>query len=592
MVNFFSGFNRLANRMLNLSSRHTSMPLFIALLFIVLGSSHVYAANLTAEVDRNKISEEETFNLSVRIDEQVAFGKPDFTGLKNNFDILSNNQSNQYRSINGQVESWTQWRLMLAPKRTGKLIIPALSFKGASSKAITIDVSSASSNTSVNGQASDKPVYIETSVDKKQLFVQEQLLLTVRLITSVNLQGLNSDELKIPDAVVKQVGESQYQRRINGRNHLVVESIYAIFPQSSGELTIPRLNWTITLEDMRQDPFGRDPFFNRGGKRLRLHSDEKIIPVMPQPGNYPSATWLPASDLNISQSWSSPTDQFTVGEPITRTITLQAKGLSGAQLPPLQISEQRGVKYYPDQPQSEDSVANDGVTGTRTESYAIVPTKAGSFTLPSVVVTWWDTKAKRIREVSLPVEKILVAPALGSNGEPLPTVSDTEETMATETQPPPSSDSVNSFWKLIGIASLVANVMLLVFIAKLWRRRSQQDSKSGSEPSLVSQNEKQAFNRLKAAAKSHQPQQTRQALIRWAQQYWHEPQLNSLNQIVGLSQSNSLQAAIAELDAILYQADSVQPWNADSLIQAVELERKQKPGKAQTKDEVLPELYP
>ncbi len=578
--------------MLNLSGRYTSIPLFVAFLFIVLGSSQVYAASLTAEVDRKKISEEETFNLNVRIDEQVAFGKPDFTELKQNFDILSNNQSNQYRSINGQVESWTQWRLMLAPKRTGKLIIPALTFKGATSRAITIDVTSAGSNTSVNGQASDKPVYIETSVDKKRLFVQEQLLLTVRLITSVNLQGLNSDELKIPDAVVKQVGESQYQRRINGRNHLVIESIYAIFPQSSGELIIPRLNWTITLEDMRQDPFfGRDPFFNRGGKRLRLHSDEKIIPIMPQPGNYPATTWLPASDLNISQSWSSPTDQFTVGEPITRTITLQAKGLSGAQLPPLQISEQHGVKYYPDQPQSEDSVASDGVTGTRTESYAIVPTKAGSFTLPSVVVTWWDTKSKRIREVSLPVEKILVAPALGSNGEPLPTVSDTSETSATETPDPSSSDSVNSFWKLIGIASLVANAILLVFIAKLWHRRSQQDSKPGSKPSMESQNEKQAFNRLKAAAKTQQAHQTRQALIRWAQQYWHEPQLNSLNQIVGLSQSSSLQAAIAELDAILYQADSVQPWNADNLIQAVELARKEKPAKKQTKEDVLPELY-
>ncbi|BFM16436.1 BatD family protein [Maricurvus nonylphenolicus] len=553
---------------------------------LMLFSVQAYAATLSAQVDRNKITEEETLNLQVRYNEQVAFGKPDFDILKNDFDILSNSQSNQYRSINGQVESYTQWRLMLAPKRTGKLQIPALSFKGVSSQAINVEVLSAGSGSST--ASSDKPVFIDSSIDKKQLFVQEQLLYTVRLITSVNLQGLNADELKIPGAVVKQVGENQYQRRINGRNHLVVESVYAIFPQSSGELTIPRLNYTVTLEDMRQDPFGRDPFFKRGGKRLRLHAPEKIIPVMPQPDNYPAATWLPASNLSLEQSWSTAPDQFTVGEPITRTITLTAKGLSAAQLPPLTITEQSGIKYYPDQPQTEDSVSNTGITGIRTESYAIVPTRPGNFTLPAVVVSWWDTEANRIREVSLPVQTIQVAPADGQTAiQPAQ-----PEQIDISNESRQISTSTTNLWLSVAVASIILNIALAGLL--FWRWNTSAPAPVTAQASKPNSNEKQAFNAFKASCKGQQPQPVRQALIVWAQQFWQEPGLSSLNQIIGLSDSGTLQSAIAELDAALYQNDEVQAWNANNLLQAVELERKrnmqQRNGKKQA-DDALPELY-
>lgn len=559
---------------------------------LMLFCTQAYAATLSAQVDRNKITEEETLNLQVRYDEQVAFGKPDFDALRNDFDILSNAQSNQYHSINGQVESYTQWRLMLAPKRAGKLQIPALNFKGVSSQAIDIEVLSAASASS--STSSDKPVFIDSSIDKNQLFVQEQLLYTVRLITSVNLQGLNADELKIPGAVVKQVGENQYQRRINGRNHLVVESVYAIFPQSSGELTIPRLNYTVTLEDMRQDPFfGRDPFFKRGGKRLRLHAPEKIIPVMPQPGNYPAATWLPAGDLSLEQSWSTPPDEFTVGEPITRTITLTAKGLSAAQLPPLSIEEQSGIKYYPDQPQTEDTVSTTGITGIRTESYAIVPTRPGSFTLPAVVVSWWDTAANRIREVSLPVQTIQVAPA---EGQAAAQPASTEQIKITS-KPSQSPATTSSLWLTVAIVSIILNIALASLLLWRWKTATPATATlAASNPNnkLNSNNEKQAFNAFKASCKSQQPQPVRQALISWAQQFWQEPGLSSLNQIIGLSDSGALQSAIAELDAALYQNNEVQTWNANNLLQAVELERKQnmqqRNDKKQT-DNPLPELY-
>ncbi len=371
---------------------------------LLISSMSALAGNFTAEVDRDHISAEETFNLTLQYDEQINANAPDTEPLNADFDIISRNQSSQFRSINGQVEAFTRWNLMLAPKHAGRLITPALTFAGESSQPITITVSAVGSGQPVTTTSTERPVYLETSLNKDRVFVQEQLLLTVRLVTAVNLSGISADDMNIDNALVKQIAETKFQKRINGKPHLIVETTYAVFPQQSGNLTIPALTWTVGMDDSNSDPF-----FGRRGKQLRLKTEAKIIPVLPQPSNYPTTTWLPAANLNLTQQWSQPTDRFTVGEPITRTITLSATGLNGAQLPPLNIQPNNKLKYYPDQPQTSDTINSQGITGIRTESYAIVPTTPGKQLLPAVVINWWDTTSGRLREASLPAQEINVS---------------------------------------------------------------------------------------------------------------------------------------------------------------------------------------
>lgn len=524
------------------------MPTFVIPAFIMLALSlFAVTANaqgkLTATVDRAQVSMEETLKLQVKYNEQVMFDEPDFSELKQNFDVLGSNRSNQYRSINGKVESWTQWTLTLAPKQEGKLLIPSFQYEDSFSDAIEITVSKTAPATTAS---SDKPVYLETELDKQQGYVQEQFLYTIRLFTSVDLNGLDRGELKIKNALVKPVAENQYQRTIKGVPYGVVETTYAIFPQQSGSLVIPSALWTVATQSNRG--YSYDPFLRQGGQQLRLRTEPETVQIESRPSNYPADQWLPAADIKLSQSWSQSPDDFKVGEPITRSITIQAKGLMASQLPPLELQDLSDVKYYPDQPQADEAIAADGVTTKKTESYAIVPSHAGKITLPTITVNWWDTDAKRARKATLPAQTIVVTdPATNASA-----TTPADASSGTESAPYPAQDitpgndltssdsrsttlaqslSQRGVWFYIAMTLIATNLLMLI----LWlRARSAYSTKpSATKPERKSNqpNEKQAYKSLKSTLKTHDAQAIRTALLIWARIYQNDPSLTSLQKL-------------------------------------------------------------
>lgn len=590
-------------------ARHWWLALLVCCLFMARAFA---APELTASVDRDHISIEETFTLDVKLNEQVTFGSPDFEPLADSFDVLSTSRNNQYQSINGQVESWTQWRLTLAPRRSGKLTIPALSFKGASTRPIPIEVDEPSDQPLANAE---QPVYIETSVDKNHAYVQEQLLLTQRLMTSVNLTSVKSEDLTVDGAQVKQVSQQQFQKRINGRQYAVIEVTYAIFPERSGKLVIPAVNWNVGVDDGRADPiFGHDPFFRQGGKILRLRTREQRIDVNPQPAGFDGRDWLPATQVSLLQSWSGDPSSFRVGEPLTRTITLQADGLTSAQLPPLPLEETDGLKYYPDQPQQNDTVSSDGVSATRTESYAIVPTRAGTFTLPAMTVSWWDTNTDSLRKATLPPQQIKVGAAAGGAPAAPQTTANTSalipdpeatDSAAASSQASPGENPADAetgsrryLWPAICAVLLLSNLVTLL----LWlsgRQYRGNNSTSAQLPehqtAASASSERELLRQLKDAARQNQPLLVRAALIDWARSHWPDNPPANLQDIISLTPSPALQAAIKALDSALFNpqasADSEAGWSATDLLQAVEAEpaaSHHKPAQAQG----LGELYP
>ena len=187
---------------------------------LLLAVSTLSWAALTATVDRSVIDSNETLQLVIRYDGQVMTGQPDFSPLENDFEILSNNRQQQYSWVNGQSESYTDWTMVLMPKRTGLVLIPSLNFKKNVSNAVEIRVRSASAAAAGAGK---QPIYTETLVDKESVYIQEQLVLTHRLYTSVQLSDLSLSDLNVPDVILQKIGDNQYQKTINGRNYLIVE---------------------------------------------------------------------------------------------------------------------------------------------------------------------------------------------------------------------------------------------------------------------------------------------------------------------------------------------------------------------------------
>lgn len=552
--------------------------LALLLIFFTLSSS-VRADNLTASVDRNVISLQETLTLTLRFSAQTS-EVPNYSALQNDFDVLSTQQSNQMRIINGAMESYTDWRVVLAPKRVGTLTIPAFTVKGERSDPINITVESQSQAP----QNTSQDVFVEAKVEKNSVYVQEQILLTLRLYTSINLTGAELQPLEIPDALVVDLGDTQFQATLNGKPHIVVERVYSIFPQHSGELVIPSLTYNVSVSAGQRDIWG-----NRGSSNLlRLRTEEKKITVNTIPQQFNGQPWMPAQSLELREHWSSQTDRLKVGEPVTRTITLVAEGLTAGQLSPLPVPRVDGLTFYPDQAQNDDQNSKKGVQGSRIETIAIVPNRSGKFTLPAVSVNWWDTRNQKMQTAVIPAKTLTVddtaeslanlnqTPAVqqssaDTSASPLPINTDTSNLASA-----PQADSA-SHW--LQLAVVILALLTVIFAALYWRTRralarvSAVNQQDNTQSQLA---ENAAWVELKRASAQKDYPAMRSALLQWAQAHWQDKQLLSLSAVAQRSADDELAKQLQFLDAAIYRGNQAEAWDSGELLQQVNKCRKQK----------------
>lgn len=544
-------------------------------LIFILSFGKVIAEELSSTVDRNQVGSGETLRLEVKWLGQ-AFGDPDFSALQHDFEILSRQQQNQLSIINGKTQSYTTWALELLPKREGKLLIPSFNYEGQVSDAIMIQVNKAAKQSQSNA-----PVYVETQVDKEQLYVQEQLLLTRRVVTRVNLQGITNDDMKIDGASVIKVAEDQFQKNINGVPHLVIEVKYAVFPQNSGELRIPSVRFSTIIAD-RHDPFGGG-LFSSGGKRVFLNTDAKTLNVLPRPANSGNGEWLPSAGVSLAERWSRPLNEWHAGEPLTRTITLTAQGLTGVQLPPLEFSGSDAVKIYPDQPQLDDQLSASGVIGKRTETMALVPSKPGEITLPPVTVSWWDTKNQRLQKTTLEGRTLQILPAATDGSAPV-TPEPTDSTTAT----PAVSEPTTSVW-VVPLA--IGNLILLLVVIGLLITRRRPTQQVAAAPDKKRQREAQYFDNLQKAAQAGDTPAFREAILRWAQHFWRREDLNTLQAIAAQAGNGTLQQRFAELDQALYASEASPTIDLQEITGLLTNLRKQRNPVGKNKPGKLKSLY-
>jgi len=549
---------------LNTIAKHKLIGYFVALLLSLAISSPSWA-KLTATADRTVLDSNETLQLTVRYDAQVLTSEPNFDGLQRDFKILSNNRQQQFSIINGRSESYTDWKLTLAPKRLGRLLIPSIKFKQDISDAIEITVLKASPS-----NASGQPVYTETLIDKSAVYVQEQLLLTHRLYTSIQLTDLSIEELKIPGAIVKKASQNQFRKRIGNRDYIVVEMAYAVFPQASGKLDIP----AISISAYQVDNNSQNSFFRSRGNQLIRNTEAKTINVMAKPAHISADQWMPSRQLKLNQQWSSSLDQLVVGEPITRTITISAKGLTGAQILPLSLEPSSDYKIYPDQAQLDEQVSAEGITGVRRESFALVPNREGTIVLPEISVRWWDTVNQRMQTATVDTMRLEIGPApsnsqtdSGSYLAPIDMAdSYSGEDQTAEQQQILAATGSSIFLKL----SLAINALLLILLAVLFAKRSNRKAAVDSDNSAINSPRlklKQCIKAIEIAAGKEDFSAVREGILSWGRSAFPAKNIKTLYEIAQLCEDAQLTEQFQLLDQNLYNRETDHRADSKLLIQ-------------------------
>ncbi len=374
-------------------------------------SNNAYAlSKITAVVDKNPAMINESILLTVIADDDVSRNALDTSVLLDDFIVGQTSVSSQTNMVNFKTSRTTKWQVVLIARKAGQFIIPALSVGNQQSKPIELTIIAVKES----GNKVQTDIFVTSELSTNEVYVQQLLTLSIKLHFAVDLKSGNLTEPSLTGAIIEKIGQDkQSDNIINGKRYRVIEQTYAITPEQSGNFTLkaPLFSGEILQASKRRSSF----LSFAQTKPVSIVGEELKISVLPIPTNYPSnAQWLPTDILTLHQEWQTGNDQFTVGEPITRTITLTAAGLSKAQLPKLEMKSSRGLKIYPDQAELHANLSNDRLVSQKVQNFALVPSTAGEFLLPEMSVTWFNTITNRIEQATLPSQTISVQAAEGS----------------------------------------------------------------------------------------------------------------------------------------------------------------------------------
>jgi hypothetical protein len=398
----------------------------ILLLLVVGCAAAVRAlAGISASLNASQIASGDTVQLTLVHDGRTS-GQPDLNPLQQDFDILGTTSSTTFSLINGSASLKTEVVLTLAPKATGILTVPSLSWDGQQSQPLSLTVTgpggASAAHAGASGAAPAAKVFIQTTASPEQPYVEGAVHLTVRLYTSETLYHADLELPENGDVLAKQIGSDEESNAArNGRNYQVVTRQYVLFPLHSGNLTLqgPVLDAEVAV-GQTPSGFGNNPFGGFFGgfqtaRPVRVHGSPIVLAVRARPAGAVGSYWLPASNVSLSAAWNPAQLSARAGDPVTLDLDLQATGLTAAQLPDLSslLSFPSGLKAYPDQPKLDDSTQNGSLIGSRNQTIALMADSPGRYTIPALTVTWWDTQSNQPRTATLPARTLTILPAPG-----------------------------------------------------------------------------------------------------------------------------------------------------------------------------------
>ena len=432
-------------------------------------------------------------------------------------------------------------------------------------------------------------VFLEVTAEPLTPYVQQQVRYTVKLYFSFGLTDGNLSEPQADGIVVQRLGQDKsYLATVGDRRYHVMERHYALTPEKSGALELPALAFRGNALDAA-DPTG---FFSRP-RTISARSDAVQLQVRPKPATWTSDPWLPAESMLLKDDSELPTE-IRVGDPVTRTIRLQAQGLGFEQLPELNLTAPEGAEIYPDKPDTRTRDDGTWLYGERVRKFAFVPTKPGTLTIPGMSVSWWDTAHDRLQTTELAAHTLTVLPPAGktTNGAAAPTASPADGEPANVapsspsiTTPIPGRPTSVRVWQVLAALGFL---LWLATLALWWRsRRADPIAAANAPPASGISAQRAAF--LRAAALGELAGAER-ALVAWARS--ERPDVRNLGELGVRLHDAAQRDALAALQRARYAGASAQGVGS-------QLERAFKGGFAWTRPAAasknaspLPALYP
>lgn len=275
-------------------------------------------------------------------------------------------------------------------------------------------------------------IFMRAIPSKTTVHEQEAILLTYKLYSLVNVQQLNPNMPDITGFHVQEIPLSNTKQwtleRYNGRNYqTVVWRQFVLFPQGSGRMTIPAASFDATIQVMNQvdmdDPF--DALMNGNTfdyVKKKLNTPAIAINVQPLPKK-PSDFSGGVGTFTMKSAINS-TNVLT-NDAITLKLTINGNGnLKLMNNPKVEFPD--GFDAYDPKVSNDIRTTTQGVAGTKTIEYLAVPRNVGTFTIPPVKLTYFDTESNSYRTIQSEPYEIHVKKGKGNSSQVIADFTDKE----------------------------------------------------------------------------------------------------------------------------------------------------------------------
>ncbi len=499
--------------------------LIILFLFLPL---HIFAQSFVASVGQTTVEDNQHFEVS------FTFSGKDIKGVRNfkppafsNFLVLSGpNQSTSIQIINGVQSASLSYNYIIQAKRIGTFSIgtASIEYNGEAfkTKSIKITIVKGSSKPKRQKQDADisdeeiaKNLFIRAVVDKRKAYLGEQVTVTYKLYTRLNIaaqmsisklpqyQGFWAEELETSSNITFAT------EVIDGKQYRVgILKKAALFPTQTGKLEITPFELTVPIQlrrnrnrnnffdDFFNDPFGFNQTVEYNATSNKVTINVLSLPTEGKPDSFHGAVGEFSLNVDIDKTTAK------TNEAVTLKVILSGKGnLELLEMPELNLPS--GFEKY-EPKTSENIIKRNIISGSKTAEYLMIPRIVGIREIPPVEFSYFNPTKKNYVTLRSKSFKLNI-----TQGEQLPEVKYTGKEdvqhlgsdirfVKTSFEDIYKKEESVLFTTFFWVGGIVP--MLILFVAVGWKRRT--DKLAGNVVLLRYSNaQKVAKNRLKKAKK-------------------------------------------------------------------------------------------
>jgi hypothetical protein len=397
--------------------------------------------SISAQISKTEATVDDQLVLSVTVSgPDASLPEPKLPPLSH-LSIYDSGRSQSLSIVNGQVSSTIVYTFVVVPRAVGKALIPPITVshggKTAATEPIELNVLKPGSGMPGAPSAPRAPtpqaappgqrpkagapdMFVTAETDSKTPFVNQQVTLTVRFYTAVNL--LQSPQYEAPalsgflaeDLPPERHGQASQ----NGRVYYYSEIKTALFPAQNGRVTVgPAAVRAVVPMGLGADPFAGD-FFDRffqqgvGGREVRLTSDPLTLQAQPLPEEGKPAGFSGGVG-RFSLASAVDRTRLKVGEAINLTVTVTGEGnlktLGEPKLP-----EMPQLRVFDTATSLNLDKKGDVVHGSKVFKTILVPRVSGALIIPPARFHYFDPAAKAYRVVESSPITLQVSPGDGT----------------------------------------------------------------------------------------------------------------------------------------------------------------------------------